>query len=81
MKCSIQILNRGANSVLAFDTQELLFWEIYSNEGELVLGFKGASEAVSLFKKDVDSQDFEDLVALLRKEFPDISMAKVLEQP
>jgi hypothetical protein len=78
VKCSIQILNR-AEGFLAFNTDDLAFWEIYPDE--IVLGFNGASEPMSLFKKDVSPQDFDVLVALLRKEFPDITLDKVLEQP
>jgi hypothetical protein len=79
VKFSIQILT--SPGILAFDTQSLSFWEFYSNEGEIVLAFKGSSEPVSLFQKDVSSSDFETLLACLQKEFPDISSAKVLEQP
>lgn len=79
MKFSIQILSRPGS--LAFDTDELSFWEIYPNEGEIVLAFKGISEPVSLFKKDVSPEDFDSLLALLQNEFPDISLASVLEQP
>jgi len=79
VKFSIQILTRLGS--LAFDTDELSFWEIYPNEGEIVLAFKGISEPVSLFKKDVSPEDFDSLLALLQNEFPDISFASVLEQP
>jgi len=79
VKFSIQILSRPGS--LAFDTDELSFWEIYPNEGEIVLAFKGISEPVSLFKKDVSPEDFDSLLALLQNEFPDISLASVLEQP
>jgi len=78
MKCSIQILNR-AEGFLAFNTDDLMFWEVYSDE--IVLAFKGSFEPMSLFKNDVSAHDFESLVTLLRQEFPEITLAKVLEQP
>jgi hypothetical protein len=78
MKCSIQILNR-ADGFLAFDTNNLAFWEVYADE--IVLGFTGASEPMSLFRNDVSPQDFDILVDLLRKEFPEITRGRVLEQP
>lgn len=70
MKCSIQILKR-AEGFLAFNTEELAFYELYSDE--LVLSFKGASEPCSLFKNDVAAEDFDFLVQVLRSEFPNIS--------
>lgn len=79
MKFSIQILTRPGS--LAFDTNDLSFWEFYPNEGEIVLAFKGISEPVSLFKKDVSPEDFDFFLARLQEEFPDITLAKVLEQP
>jgi len=79
VKFSIKILTRPGS--LAFDTNELSFWEVYPKEGEIVLAFKGISEPVSLFKKDVSPEDFDFLLQLLQNEFPDISLASVLQRP
>jgi hypothetical protein len=72
VKISIQILTRPGS--LGFDTDDLSFWEFYPNESEIILAFKGLSEPMTLLKKDVSSSDFDNLVARLQEEFPDITL-------
>jgi hypothetical protein len=79
VRISIQILT--SPGTLALNTENLSFWEFYPNEGEILLAFTGISEPVSLFKKDLSPEDFDALLQLLQNEFPDISLANVLEQP
>jgi hypothetical protein len=75
VKISIQIVTRPG--ILAFDTNELSFWEVYPKEGEIVLAFKGLSEPMSLLKENVSPEDYDSLLARLQEEFPDIGFRMV----